>query len=67
MKFKMRHHLQSRASLARRNQRVSKEIQKFLSAVDSYPEHFAQEPGLSFRRYLASQFETARNANSRIR
>jgi hypothetical protein len=57
MKPKMQHHVQPRESIPHRNEQASEEIQTFLRAVDSYPERVAKEPGLSFRRHLASLFE----------
>ena len=35
-----------------RNEQASEEIQKFLRALDSYPERVAKEPSVSFRRHL---------------
>ncbi len=52
----MEHHVQPRESAQRRNQQASEEIQKFLWAVDSYPDRVAKEPGLSFHRHLANFF-----------
>jgi len=59
MKPKMQHHVQPRESALQRDQQVSNEIQTFLRAVDSYPDRFAKEPRLSFRKHLASLFERA--------
>ncbi|MGO9165682.1 MAG: hypothetical protein ACLP56_02300 [Candidatus Sulfotelmatobacter sp.] len=56
MKPKMPHHVQPRESVSHRNEQVAEEIQKFLRAVDSYPERVAKEPRLSFRRHLSSLF-----------
>jgi len=55
----MRHHVQPRKKLVRRNQQASEEIQKFFTAVDSYPERVAQEPSLSFRRHLSTLLEAS--------
>jgi len=65
MKSKMQHHVQPRENVLHRNEQVSEEIQKFLSAVDSYPDRVAKEPGLSFRRHLSSLFATSPNAKPR--
>ena len=58
MKSKMQNHVQPRESVPQRTEQVSEEIEKFLYAVDSYPDRVAKEPGLSFRRHLSSLFET---------
>jgi hypothetical protein len=62
MKPKMRHHVQPRESVLHRNEQASEEIQKFLCALDSYPERVAKEPGLSFRRHLSKIFTASSNA-----
>ena len=61
----MQHHVQPRENVLHRNEQVSEEIQKFLRAVDSYPDRVAKEPGLSFRRHLSSLFATPPNAKPR--
>ncbi len=38
----------------------SEEIQKFLRALDSYPERVAKEPNVSFRRHLSGLFKASR-------
>lgn len=43
------------------NEQVLVEIQSFLQALDSYPERFAQQPGISFEEHrccLAQAVET---------
>lgn len=60
----MQHHVQPRESAPRQKQ-VSEEIQKFLSAVDSYPARAAKEPGLTFHQHLASLFSEAPNQRAR--
>ena len=35
-------------------QEVQREIEMFLRALDSYPDHFAQDPCLSFQQHLFS-------------
>jgi hypothetical protein len=67
MKPKMRHHVQPRESVLHRNEQVSEEIQKFLCALDSYPERAAKQPRLSFRRHLSSLFETSSGSKARPR
>lgn len=62
MQSKMEHHVQPRESVQHRNEQVSEEIQKFLLAIDSYPERVAKEPRLSFRRHLSTLF-AATHAN----
>jgi hypothetical protein len=57
MKPKMQHHVQPRESVPERPEQVSEEIEKFLHAVDSYPDRVAKEPRLSFRRHLSSLFQ----------
>ena len=56
----MHHHVQPREGEPLRNEQASEEIQKFLRALDSYPDHVAKEPGVSFRQHLSSLFKTAR-------
>jgi hypothetical protein len=62
MKSKMQHHVQPREGVPERNQQASDEIQKFLLAVDSYPDRAAKEPRLSFRRHLASLFAATKGS-----
>jgi hypothetical protein len=57
MKSNMQYRVQPRESLVQSNEQASEEIQKFLRAVDSYPDRVAQDPGLSFHRHLANFFE----------
>jgi len=45
MKSNMQYRVQPRESLVLSNEQASEEIQKFLRAVDSYPDRVAQEPG----------------------
>ncbi len=61
----MHHHVQPRESERLRNKQASnkqatEEIQKFLRALDSYPERVAKEPGVSFRRHLSGIFKASR-------
>ncbi|MFZ0416502.1 MAG: hypothetical protein WAM04_00240 [Candidatus Sulfotelmatobacter sp.] len=65
MKAKMQHHVQPRESVLPRNEQVSEEIEKFLRAVDSYPDRVAKEPSISFRRHLSSLFATSPNGKRR--
>jgi hypothetical protein len=46
------------------NQQVRRELQKFLQALDSYPDCFAKNPKLSFEQHLRS---LARSANAHTR
>lgn len=39
---------------AEREREVQLEIENFLRALDSYPDHFAREPHLSFEQHLFS-------------
>jgi len=59
MKPKMLHHVQPRERIPHRHAQVSEEIQTFYRAVASYPDRFAKEPGLTFRRHLSSLFSTS--------
>jgi hypothetical protein len=56
--LQMQHHVQPRERFPLRQRHVSDEIQKFLRAVNSYPDCFAKRPGLSFRQHLASVIES---------
>jgi hypothetical protein len=60
MKSKMYHHVQPRESDPLRNEQAVEEIQKFLRALDSYPERVAKEPNVSFRRHLSGLFKASR-------
>ncbi len=61
MKRKMLDYVQSRAGLLPRNEQARKEIENFLSALNSYPDRAANDPGLTFQqhfyRLLASSAE----------
>jgi len=46
------------------NERVRSEIQIFLEALDSYPERFANEPGVSFEEHRTSLLRRAKAASS---
>ncbi len=54
----MQHHVQPRENLPLRNRQVADEIQKFLRAVNSYPDCFAKKPSLSFQQHLVRVFES---------
>lgn len=56
----MYHHVQPREGDPPRNEQTFEEIEKFLQAVDSYPDRIAKEPGISFRRHLSSLFKPSR-------
>ncbi len=56
----MDHHVQPRESEPPRNEEAVEEIQKFLRALDSYPERVAKEPKVSFRRHLSGLFKASR-------
>lgn len=47
------------------NEQVRIEIQSFLLALDSYPERFAQSPGISFEEHRSSLVEAAAPAPRR--
>jgi hypothetical protein len=53
------------ASELERQLEVRREIDTFLRAVNSYPEHFAREPYVSFEQHLFSI--TAKSGNDRDR
>lgn len=53
-------HVQPREMGLLGNQQVLREIRTFLKALDSYPESFAQEPGITFEQHL---FRVVTNAN----
>jgi hypothetical protein len=63
MRQKKQRHAQPREDVLECNQLASEEFQKFILAIESYPERFAKEPGISFRRHL-SRFTTSRNKDS---
>lgn len=63
----MHHHVQPREGEPLRNEQASEEIQKFLRALDSYPDRVAKEPSLSFQRHLSSLFKTPRQKNDEPR
>jgi hypothetical protein len=46
-------HVPPGATLWHRDEQVTDEIKKFFSALESYPQRVANEPGISFRQHLA--------------
>jgi hypothetical protein len=52
----MQRHVQPRGSAQPSSEQVQGEIQNFLRAIDSYPDRFAKQPGVSFQRHLCSFF-----------
>jgi hypothetical protein len=46
--------VQPRESLLLGNRQVRSEIRSFLEALDSYPERFAEEPGITFEQHLCN-------------
>ncbi len=53
MKSRMRH-VQPRESFYARDERVRFEIQRYLQALASYPDRFARDPDISFKKHLYS-------------
>lgn len=53
MKFKMNPVSLGENSVSA-NERVRSEIQVFLEALNSYPQRFAKEPGISFEEHCTS-------------
>jgi hypothetical protein len=60
MNPKMHDHVQPREGEPLCNEQATEEIQKFLRALESYPDRVAREPGVSFRQHLSSLFEASR-------
>jgi len=58
-------HVQPRESLYSGNEQVRDEIQRYLQALASYPDRFAQDPDISFKKHLYSL--VAANRGSRRR
>lgn len=54
MTTKRQRPIASGASDAERERDVQREIDTFLRALSSYPEHFARKPYLSFQQHLFS-------------
>lgn len=50
----MKTRMQPREKLFLRNKQVRREIQRFLQALDSYPDRFARNPGITFEQHLWS-------------
>jgi hypothetical protein len=65
MKARMRH-VQPRESFYSCNQEVRVEIQRYLQALASYPDRFARDPDISFRKHLYS-LVTGRQTSPRRR
>ena len=42
------------------NEQVRREIQSFLQALDSYPERFANNPGITFEQHCTGLVATAK-------
>jgi hypothetical protein len=53
MKYRMRH-VQPRESFCSGDEQVQVEIQRYLQALASYPDRFAQDPDISFKKHLHS-------------
>ena len=53
MKARM-NNVQRRESLLSGNKQVRSEIRRFLEALNSYPERFAEEPGITFEQHLCN-------------
>ena len=49
------------------NEQAYFEIQKFLKALDSYSEHFAQNPGVSFEEHHNALIPVKRNGIGRAK
>jgi hypothetical protein len=60
MRWKKQRHAQPRADVLESNRLASEALQQFIRAIESYPERFAKEPGISFRRHLSSLFTASR-------
>jgi hypothetical protein len=45
-------HVQPRDSFYSADEQVRAEIQRYLQALASYPDRFAQDPEISFRKHL---------------
>ena len=58
-------HVQPRESGLPGNEQVRWEIHSFLKALDSYPERFAKEPGITFEQHLCSLVSTAHEPRRR--
>jgi hypothetical protein len=41
------------------NEQVRREIQSFLQALDSYPDRFARNPGITFEEHRSGLVQTA--------
>ena len=62
MRRKKQRHAQPREDVLECNQLAFEEFRKFVRAIESYPERFAKQPGISFQRHLSSLFATSRKA-----
>jgi hypothetical protein len=54
------------ANLLAGNKQVQSEIRNFLEALDSYPERFAEEPGITFEQHLCNLVCAAREPRRRM-
>ena len=59
-------HVQPRESFYSCNEQVRVEIQRYLQALASYPDRFARDPDISFKKYLRS-LVAARQSSPRRR
>jgi len=64
MKAKTRQ-VRERESQVVGDEQVRAEIQSFLKALDSYPEHFALNPGITFEQHRDSVVPTAKTVTFR--
>jgi len=62
MKPKMRESADKRPS---GNEQVRKEMASFLRALHSYPERFAQNPGLTFEEHRSALVQTGKTESRR--
>jgi hypothetical protein len=64
MKARMRH-VQPRESFYSCNQEVRIEIQRYLQALASYPDRFARNPEVSFKKHLYNLVASNRTSQRR--
>jgi len=61
------HHVQPRESFYWDNAQVRVEIQHYLQALASYPDRFARNPDITFKKHLYSLVAAARRTPARQR
>lgn len=61
----MREEIRAKENCMYGNEQVRTEIQRFLQALDSYPDRFAKDPGVTFEEHCSSLVAVAEGESRR--